>query len=67
VIGVASPDYRDVAGAILVTVFNLGIAAGALAGGQVIQFLGLPSLLPIAAVATATSAVGLVILMRGAR
>jgi predicted MFS family arabinose efflux permease len=66
VIGVASPDYRDAAGAILVTVFNLGIAAGALAGGQVIQRLGLSLLLPLAAAVTATSAIGLVALMRRA-
>jgi predicted MFS family arabinose efflux permease len=67
VIGVASPGYRDVAGAILVTVFNLGIAAGALAGGQVVQHLGQSLLLPIAAVVMASSGTGLVVLMRRAR
>lgn len=66
VIGVASPAYRDTAGAVLVTVFNLGIAAGALAGGQVIERLELSLLLPIAAAVTATSAAGLTTLMRRA-
>jgi len=64
VIGVASPAYRDAAGAILVTLFNLGIAAGAVVGGGVIDGWGLSRLLPVAAVASALSAVGLVVLGR---
>lgn len=66
VIGVASAAYRDTAGAILVTVFNLGVAAGALAGGQIIDRLDLSLLLPIAAPVTATSALGLFLLARRA-
>ncbi|WP_248579833.1 MFS transporter [Nocardioides sp. InS609-2] len=64
VIGVASPEFRDAAGAILVTVFNLGIAAGAVVGGQVIDLWGLDRLLPVAAVVSLLSAVGLGLLMR---
>ena len=40
VIGAASPAYKVAAGAILVAMFNLGIAAGAAAGGLVIDTPG---------------------------
>ena len=59
VIGAASPAYKDAAGAILVATFNLGIAAGATAGGLVIDTAGLAWLLPVAVVAAAVSALGL--------
>lgn len=59
VIGAASPAYKDAAGAILVAVFNLGIATGATAGGVVIDLVGLAWLLPLAVVASAVSALGL--------
>jgi predicted MFS family arabinose efflux permease len=59
VIGAASPAYKDAAGAILVATFNLGIAAGATAGGVVFDTAGLGWLLPLAVVAAAVSALGL--------
>ena len=59
VIGAASPAYKDAAGAILVAIFNLGIAFGATAGGLVIDTAGLAWLLPVAVVAAAVSALGL--------
>ena len=59
VIGAASPAYRNTAGAVLVAVFNLGIAFGSAAGGMVIEVLGLGALLPLAAAVATVSAVGL--------
>lgn len=59
VIGAASPAYRNTAGAVLVAVFNLGIAFGAAAGGEVIEQVGLGALLPLAAAVATVSAVGL--------
>jgi len=59
VIGAASPAYRNTAGAVLVAVFNLGIAFGAAAGGEVIEQVGLGALLPLAAAVATASAVGL--------
>lgn len=59
VIGAASPAYRNTAGAVLVAVFNLGIAFGSAAGGMVIEILGLGALLPLAAAVATVSAVGL--------
>jgi DHA1 family inner membrane transport protein len=59
VIGAASPAYKDSAGAILVATFNLGIAAGATAGGVVFDTAGLAWLLPVAVVAAVVSALGL--------
>lgn len=59
VIGAASPAYRNTAGAVLVAVFNLGIAFGAAAGGVVIEKVGLGALLPLAAAVATVSAVGL--------
>jgi predicted MFS family arabinose efflux permease len=66
VLGVASPSFRDTAGAILVTVFNLGIAAGAVVGGQVIDRWGLALLLPVAVSASLLSAFGLAMVGRRA-
>jgi DHA1 family inner membrane transport protein len=60
VIGAASPAYRNTAGAVLVAVFNLGIALGAATGGVVIEEVGLGALLPLAATVATVSAVGLV-------
>lgn len=59
VIGAASPAYRNTAGAVLVAVFNLGIAFGAASGGVVIEKVGLGALLPLAAAVATVSAVGL--------
>jgi DHA1 family inner membrane transport protein len=59
VIGAASPAYKDAAGAILVATFNLGIAAGATAGGLVIDTAGLAWLLPVAVATAAASALGI--------
>jgi predicted MFS family arabinose efflux permease len=59
VIGAASPSYKDSAGAILVSTFNLGIATGATLGGVVFDTAGLAWLLPSAVVAAAVSALGL--------
>jgi predicted MFS family arabinose efflux permease len=59
VIGAASPSYKDSAGAILVSTFNLGIATGATLGGVVFDTAGLAWLLPLAVVAAAVSALGL--------
>jgi DHA1 family inner membrane transport protein len=59
VIGAASPAYRNTAGAVLVAVFNLGIAFGAAAGGVVIEKVGLGALLPLTAAVATVSAVGL--------
>ena len=59
VIGAASPAYRNTAGAVLVAVFNLGIAFGSAAGGVVIEEVGLGALLPLAAAVATVSAVGL--------
>ncbi|HEX5533305.1 MAG TPA: MFS transporter [Actinomycetales bacterium] len=59
VIGAASPGYRRAAGSVLVATFNLGIAAGAMAGGLVLDHLGLSRLLPVAAAAALASAAGL--------
>lgn len=59
VIGAASPAYRNTAGAVLVAVFNLGIAFGAAAGGVVIEKVGLGALLPLAAAVATVSAAGL--------
>ena len=59
VIGAASPAYRNTAGAVLVAVFNLGIAFGAATGGVVIERVGLGALLPLAAAVATVSAVGL--------
>jgi DHA1 family inner membrane transport protein len=64
VIGVASPASKGVAGAVLVVVFNLGIAAGALLGGAVIDRAGVDRLLPVAACVAAVAAVGLAALGR---
>ena len=60
VIGAASPAYRNTAGAVLVAVFNLGIAFGSAAGGVVIGEVGLGALLPLAAAVATVSALGLV-------
>ena len=59
VIGAASPAYRNTAGAVLVAVFNLGIAFGSAAGGVVIEEVGLGALLPLAAAVATVSALGL--------
>ena len=59
VIGAASPSFKDAAGAILVATFNLGIAAGATAGGLVIDTAGSAWLLPTAVVTATVSALGL--------
>ena len=59
VIGAASPAYRNTAGAVLVAVFNLGIAFGSAAGGIVIEVVGVGALLPLAAAVATVSAVGL--------
>jgi predicted MFS family arabinose efflux permease len=64
VIGAASPGYRATAGSVLVATFNLGIAAGAMAGGVVIDQLGVGRLLPVAAAAALASAAGLIALRR---
>jgi predicted MFS family arabinose efflux permease len=64
VIGAASPSYKDAAGAILVATFNLGIAAGATAGGLVLDLVGLGWLLPLAVGTAAVSALGLGRVMR---
>lgn len=66
VIGVASPASKGAAGAVLVVVFNLGIAAGTLVGGGVIDRAGVDLLLPVAAVVAAAAAVGLVAVGRWA-
>ena len=62
VIGVASPAFRNAAGAVLVVTFNLGIAAGAVVGGGVIDRAGLDRLLPLAAGVAAAAALGLLVL-----
>lgn len=59
VIGAASPAYRNTAGAVLVAVFNLGIAFGSAAGGVVIENFALGALLPLAAAVATVSALGL--------
>ena len=59
VIGAASPAYRNTAGAVLVAVFNLGIAFGSAAGGVVIEEVGLDVVLPLAAAVATVSALGL--------
>jgi predicted MFS family arabinose efflux permease len=64
VIGAASPGYRATAGSVLVAAFNLGIAAGAAAGGAVIDQLGVGRLLPVAAATALASAAGLTTLRR---
>jgi DHA1 family inner membrane transport protein len=64
VIGAASPAYRNTAGAVLVAVFNLGIAFGAASGGVVIEQAGLGALLPLAAAVATLSAVGLAVSSR---
>lgn len=60
----ASPAYRRTAGALMVTTFNLGIAAGATAGGLVIDHLGLDLLLPLAAAAVLVGLLGLLRVIR---
>lgn len=50
------PNQRSTAGAVAVTVLSLGIAAGALAGGQVLDNLGVDALPLTAAVLTSTAA-----------
>lgn len=65
VIGAASPAYRNTAGAVLVAVFNLGIAFGAAAGGVVIEKVGLGALLPLTAAVATVSAIGLAASSRG--
>lgn len=59
VILAASPAYRRTAGALMVTTFNLGIAAGATTGGLVIDHLGIGLLLPLATVAVLVGLLGL--------
>jgi len=59
VIGAASASYKDAAGAILVTAFNLGIATGAALGGVVLDTAGLAWVLPFAVAVAVASALGL--------
>lgn len=55
ILGAAPPGYRDRAGAVNVTAFNLGIATGSAAGGVVLDHLSLPALPVLAAVVAASS------------
>ncbi len=63
ILGAAPPSYRDRAGAINVTAFNLGIATGSAAGAVVLDHLSLPLLPVLAAVVAVISFATLLLAM----
>lgn len=65
VISAASAVFQPSAGAVLVTTFNLGIAAGAASGALMVDHLGLGWLLPSAVLVAVVSTVGLVVVGLG--
>ncbi|RBY97017.1 MFS transporter [Blastococcus sp. TF02-8] len=57
----ASPEVRDVAGAVAISALNVGIAAGALVGGVILARAGTSGLVVAAAVLAAAGAGGLLL------